>query len=154
MLVQLLYAQELPLRTPVIFGSRRPILGMFVCFAADASRFQLRVTDALKGRTVLDNMTRSPIIVPPDITVANLIDNWVYKHSFEFFPVVDAGRLIGSVSLQEVKQGPHSQRERTRVGDIIASLVAGEYNRSWRERCRGAGQNAGKRKQLATGHLR
>ncbi|GBE42357.1 putative zinc metalloprotease Rip3 [bacterium BMS3Bbin10] len=94
------------------------ILGMFVRFAADASQFQLRATYALKGRTVRDYMTRSPITIPPDITVTDLIENWVYRHSFEFFPVVDAGKLIGSVSLREVRQVPPDQRDRTRVGDI------------------------------------
>jgi CBS domain-containing protein len=48
-----------------------------------------------------------------------LIDNWIYKHSFEFFPVVEDSNLIGSVSLREVRQVPPGQRERTRVGDIM-----------------------------------
>ncbi|MHA1165865.1 MAG: site-2 protease family protein [Alphaproteobacteria bacterium] len=95
------------------------ILGMFVRFTADASRAQLQATHALKGRIVRDYMTRNPIIVQPDITVTGLIDNWVYKHSFEFFPVVDAGKLIGSVSLAEVRQVPPGERERTMVGDIM-----------------------------------
>jgi len=94
------------------------ILGMFVRFAADASRFQLQAAQALKGRTVRDYMTRDPIVVAPDITVAELIDNWIYRHSFEFFPVVDGGRLIGSISLAEVRQVPAGERSKTRIGDI------------------------------------
>jgi len=95
------------------------ILGMFVRFTADASRSQLQAKQALKGRIVRDYMTLNPIIVPPGITVNDLIDNWIYKHSFEFFPVVDAGRVIGSVSLAEVRQVPPGQREKARVGDIM-----------------------------------
>jgi CBS domain-containing protein len=95
------------------------ILGMFVRFTADASRSQLQATQALKGRIVRDYMTRNPIIISPGITVTDLIDNWIYKHSFEFFPVVDAGKLIGSVSLAEVRQVPPGQREKARVGDIM-----------------------------------
>lgn len=95
------------------------ILGMFVRFTADASRSQLQATHALEGRIVSDYMTRNPIIVPPGITVSDLIDNWIYKRSFEFFPVVDAGRVIGSVSLTEVRMVPSGEREKTRVGDIM-----------------------------------
>jgi CBS domain-containing protein len=64
-------------------------------------------------------MTYNPIIVPPDITVTQLIDNWIYKHSFEFFPVVEDSKLIGSVSLREVRQVPPDRRASTRVGDIM-----------------------------------
>lgn len=95
------------------------ILGMFIRFAADTSQFQLQAAQALKGRTVDDYMTQKPIFVPPDISVAKLIDNWVYKHSFEFFPVVEENQLIGSVSLREVRQVLPDQRKRARVGDIM-----------------------------------
>lgn len=73
------------------------ILGMFVRFAADASNFQLQATTALKGKLVREYMTLSPKTVSPDMSVAELVENWIYKHSFEFFPVVEAGHLLGSV---------------------------------------------------------
>lgn len=95
------------------------IIGMFVRMAADSSRFQLQTKLALKGRLVRDYMTLDPIAVSPNINVADLIDNWVYKYSFEFFPVVDAGSLIGSVSLKEVRQVPADQRITTMVGEIM-----------------------------------
>ena len=95
------------------------IIGIFIRSAADASQFRLQTVHALIGRTVRNYMTRNPIIVPPEITISDLIDNWIYKHSFEFFPVVEDSNLIGSVSLREVRQVPPGQRERTRVGDIM-----------------------------------
>lgn len=95
------------------------ILGMFVRFAADTSRFQLQASSALKGKTVEQYMTRNPQTISPDVSVADLIDEWIYRHSFEFFPVIDGDRLIGSVSLREVRAVPPAERARTRVGDIM-----------------------------------
>jgi Zn-dependent protease len=95
------------------------IIGLFIRSAAHASQFRLQATQALIGRTVGDYMTRDPITVPPEITIADLIDNWIYKHSFEFFPVVEDSKLIGSVSLREVRQVPPDRRTSTQVGNIM-----------------------------------
>jgi len=95
------------------------ILGMFIRFAADASQFQMQTRQALTGKSVSDFMTSDPVTVSPEVTVGDLIDKWIYKHSFEFFPVVEKGRLLGSVSLREVRQVPPDRRSRTRVGDIM-----------------------------------
>jgi Zn-dependent protease/predicted transcriptional regulator len=97
------------------------IIGLFIRSAAAQSQFRLQTVHALVGRTVRDYMTRNPITIPPEITIAELIDKWIYKHSFEFFPVVEDNKLIGSVSLREVRQVPPGQRKRTRVGDIMLS---------------------------------
>lgn len=95
------------------------VLGMFIRFAADSSRYRLQTTYALKGTVVGDYMTRDPVTVDPQMSIADLIENWIYRHAFEYFPVVDQGRLIGSISLREVKMVPPAERERTRVGDVL-----------------------------------
>lgn len=102
------------------------ILGMFVRFAADSSRSQMEVKEALTGKTVRDFMTRDPIVTPPDITVADLIEDYIYKYSFEFFPVMDHGNLLGSVSLREVRQVPKEARSNTRVRDIMVPVEASQ----------------------------
>ena len=76
----------------------------------------LRVKSISWTRSWTLSSTRSPA---PDISIADLIDNWIYKHSFEFFPVVEDNKLIGSVSLGEVRPVLRDQRTRTRVSDIM-----------------------------------
>ena len=95
------------------------LLGMFIRFSADASLYQLRARRALEGVAVSDFMTREPISAPPDITITRLINDWVYKHSFEFFPVVDEEKLVGCVSLMEIKQVPMDHRDKVTVRDIM-----------------------------------
>jgi len=95
------------------------ILGMFIRFAADASNFQLQAATALKGKSVREYMTPNPKTVSPDVSVAELVENWIYRYSFEFFPVVEAGNLLGSISLHEVRAIPPGERAGTKVGDIM-----------------------------------
>lgn len=98
------------------------ILGMFVRFAADSSRAHMEAREALTGKAVRDFMARDPITAPADITVIVLIDDYIYKHSFEFFPVVENGELLGSVSLREVRTVPEKARGSTRVRDIMVPV--------------------------------
>jgi len=94
------------------------ILGLFIRFAAEASQSRVQTQHALEGEQISRVMVPHPVTVPPDATVAELIDQYVYKYAFEFFPVVDGDRLLGSVSLHEVRQVPPDQRDSTRVLQI------------------------------------
>lgn len=95
------------------------ILGMFIRFAAEASRVQLESVHALQGKRVDECMTRNPTVVDPNISVAALIEDWIYRYSYEFFPVVSDGDLLGSVSLAQVRNVASDDRQQTRVGDIM-----------------------------------
>ena len=99
------------------------ILGLFIRFAADASRAQAHTKHVLDGERVADTMTADPVCVPPDIPVVHLIEHYMYKYPFEFFPVVDNGQLIGSVSLHEVKRVPPGERCVVPVRDITRPLA-------------------------------
>ncbi|WP_422025234.1 site-2 protease family protein [Pyruvatibacter mobilis] len=99
------------------------ILGLFIRFAADASQARAETQHALEGEPLRRVMVPDPVVVAPDLTVAALIDGYIYRHAFEFFPVVEAGRLVGSVSLHEVRTVPPHARETTRVADILRPMT-------------------------------
>ncbi len=99
------------------------ILGLFIRFAADASRAQAHTKHALTGELVADTMTTNPVCVSPDLPVAHLIEHYMYKYPFEFFPVVDNGQLVGSVSLHEVKRVPPGERATIPVRQITRPLT-------------------------------
>lgn len=100
------------------------ILGMFVRFAADSSNFQAKTKNVLAQKPVRDFMTPNPVTVPAETTVADLIKNYIYHYDFEFFPVKDSGRVVGSVSLQDVKALPLDRHSNTRVRDIMKPITA------------------------------
>lgn len=98
------------------------ILGLFIRFAADASRVQVHTKHALDGELVATRMTASPVSVSPEIPIAHLIEHYMFKYHFEFFPVVDNGVLVGSVSLHQVKRVPPCERSSTPVRAIALPL--------------------------------
>lgn len=95
------------------------ILGMFIRFAADASYHQLEVSRTLADKTVRSLMTSNAVTVPPDITLDELVNKWVYRHYHEFFPVVDGDRLLGSVGREEIKQADQEKWGEVTVADVM-----------------------------------
>jgi Zn-dependent protease/predicted transcriptional regulator len=77
------------------------LIGLFLRAAAAASYRQAMVGRALAGLTVADVMNPSPIVVRSDISIAELVEGYVYARHHRWFPVVKDGILVGSVSTRE-----------------------------------------------------
>jgi Zn-dependent protease/CBS domain-containing protein len=95
------------------------LLGFFLSGAAEASRRDLDVREALQGVPVDRVMTADPIAVPPDTTVAELVEGFIYRHHHKSFPVAEHGRLVGCVSTREVAAVP---RERW-ASETVAAIA-------------------------------
>jgi predicted transcriptional regulator len=94
------------------------LIGLFVYAAAAAGFQQLITQQALRGRTVRRFMTTDPVTVPAETTVREFIDQYLYHHALDVFPVVQDGRLVGCASLHQVKQIPRENWARLRVGAV------------------------------------
>jgi Zn-dependent protease/CBS domain-containing protein len=100
------------------------LIGLFVRFAAQASYQQVLMREALRGVPVRRIMAADPITVPSGITVAQLIDDYVYRHHHSTFPVVDRGRLVGCVSMHDIKRLPRDRWSSTAVAEIMQPCSA------------------------------
>jgi Zn-dependent protease/predicted transcriptional regulator len=94
------------------------LIGLFLRNAARGSYQQLLVRRALEGERISRFMTRDPITVPPAITVAQLVEDYVLKYHFKMFPVLDNGRLVGCVTSRDIKEIPKEEWGRETVGQI------------------------------------
>ncbi|MCL4504029.1 MAG: site-2 protease family protein [Deltaproteobacteria bacterium] len=94
------------------------MIGMFLKSAAQMSYQQLLVRRALEGERISRFMTRNPVTVPPTITVAELVENYVLHHHFKMFPVVDDGRIVGCVTSGDIKAIPKEKWGEESVGEI------------------------------------
>ncbi len=79
------------------------IIGLFLQRAASASSTQFYVGQELHGEKVLKFMIKDPISVPSNITVKEFVDQYVYRSFHHFYPVVEKRKLLGYISLKEVK---------------------------------------------------
>lgn len=99
-------------------------IGLFLRSAALAS-YQHLLVDQLLGRLrVTDVMVTEPVILPPDLSVAEAIEKYFLHLGFGGFPVVSDGQVLGLVSLAQVSGCPAEQRATRRVRDIMRPLDA------------------------------
>jgi Zn-dependent protease/predicted transcriptional regulator len=94
------------------------LIGLFVRSAAQMSYRQVVVREGLRGMPVRRIMKADPIAVPAGITIAALVDDYLYRHQHKMFPVVEDGQLVGCVGLREVKTVPREQWATTTVREI------------------------------------
>ena len=95
------------------------LIGLFVRGAAQMSYQQVVVRQGLQGVPVRRIMSSEPVAVPPEITVAQLVDDYVYRHHFKMFPVVDGGRLIGCIGLRDIKELPRERWATTAIREVM-----------------------------------
>ncbi|MCL4502741.1 MAG: site-2 protease family protein [Deltaproteobacteria bacterium] len=101
-----------------IYGIWWFLIGLFLRGAAQMSYQQLLVRRALEGERISRFMTVNPVTVPPTITIAELVEDYVLHHHFKMFPVVDEGRIVGCVTSRDIKAIPKAKWGEESVGDI------------------------------------
>jgi Zn-dependent protease len=89
----------------VITGLWFVLLGWFLISAARAEAAHELLHGAFAQLHVRDVMTASPITVPADVTVEELVDDWFLRYRCSAFPVVfDGGALVGIVSPTDLQR--------------------------------------------------
>lgn len=98
------------------------LIGLFLNQAAASSRTQYYFRRELYGVPVEKFMTHEPISVPPRITIKQCIDQYLYQSHHHLYPVVDGGRLLGYISLREIKAVSSDKWETTLVQNAMVPL--------------------------------
>jgi Zn-dependent protease/predicted transcriptional regulator len=95
------------------------LLGMFLRSVSAASYQRVLVQSVLEGEPVRRFMNPNPVTVTPDMSVQDLVENYVYKYHHKMFPVVtDSQQLVGCVSTEQVKQMPKNEWNRHSLREI------------------------------------
>lgn len=105
--------------TGLIAGLWLVFIGWFIQSAAQASYQQLVVHDILQGVPVTQLMRTDVPTVPEDATVADLVHDQMMRTDERAFPVMRGDRLVGLVSLGDVRKVPQERWETTTVGAIM-----------------------------------
>ncbi len=80
---------------------------------------QVVLKKLLEGEPVRRFAQVRVVTVPPDLSLQDLVEGYVYQHHFNAYPVVEHGVLRGIVTLREVKSVPPEDWGRTRVADVL-----------------------------------
>lgn len=93
-------------------------IGWFLQNAAQQSYQQLMIRRFFEGVRVGQLMEPEPPTISPDLTVDELVDA-LLVHNVRCFPVVENGRLVGIVTLTDVRHVPRHEWASHRVRDLM-----------------------------------
>jgi len=94
-------------------------IGWFLDNAASASYRQVQWREALRGLAASQMMTSDYGVVPPNITVSQLVQEYVLAQGHHLFLVSEEGRFKGLLTLQNIKSVPQSNWDTTQVEKIM-----------------------------------
>jgi Zn-dependent protease len=105
--------------TGLIGGLWLAIIGWFLHSAAIQSYQQVVVDDLLEGVPVSRLMQSNAPSVLPDISVSTLVHDHIIGASERAFPVVQGDRLVGMVSVEDVRKVDRTAWDTTTVSQIM-----------------------------------
>jgi predicted transcriptional regulator len=108
----------------LIGGVWLAVIGLFIRGASQSAYQQLLIRRSLEGEKVRRFMKTDPITVSPSISIEDLIDDYIYKHHFKMYPVVENSRLVGCVTLSQVKTIPKEERKDHIVKELAEACSA------------------------------
>ncbi|MGB7055744.1 MAG: site-2 protease family protein [bacterium] len=97
------------------------MIGMFLQNAARMSYQQLITRRALEGETVRNLMIKNPTTVAPSIKIKELVEDYVYRHHYKMFPVVEGENLVGCIATRQLREIPKDQWATKTVGEIAST---------------------------------
>lgn len=103
----------------IIGGIWWMLIGLFLRNASQMSYKKILIRNNLEGEPVSRFMKRDPVTVSPDISVHELVEDYIYKHHFKMFPVVDENNeLVGCVTTKDVKNVDREDWDEKTVQDL------------------------------------
>jgi Zn-dependent protease/CBS domain-containing protein len=103
----------------VINGVWWAFIGWFLSDAAVQSFRQAAIHDLLDDVPVALLMRSDAPVAPPDLPVSSLVYDFIMKTGDGAFPVVEGDRIVGMVSLEDVRKVPRDAWDTTTVGKIM-----------------------------------
>ncbi len=97
------------------------VIGMFIRFVAQNAFRQQMVRRLLSGIKVRSLM-KTPVHVPARISLSQFLQDYVYQHHHQMYPVLDGERLVGSITTSQVRNIERSQWPVTLVRDVLSPI--------------------------------
>ncbi len=99
-------------------------IGWFLHGAASQSYKRMAIDDAFAGHTVEEIMRRGGPTVPPELTLTELVHDHLVRSDEHTLPVLRDGRLVGLISLADVRGVAPAAWSSTPVSQVMRSSEA------------------------------
>ncbi len=94
------------------------LIAFFIYMGASEEENQVFIEGLLKRFRVEDIMTTDVITVGPEMSIKDLLDVILHRKHLGY-PVVDNGRLVGIVTLDDVRTVPREKFDEVKVRDVM-----------------------------------
>ena len=95
------------------------LIGWFLKNGADSSYKQTIISEALAGVSVSDIMAREVHTVDPNVSIKDVVETHFTKHKHGGFPVVKDSKLLGLVTLQDLRKISSQKWQEAKVSDVM-----------------------------------
>lgn len=95
------------------------LIGIFVRGAASSSYQQLVLKDMVEGQPVRRFMRSDPITVAPTLSIAEWVEDYIYRYHYKMYPVLDESRLLGCITVDSLQGIRREDWPSTRVADVM-----------------------------------
>lgn len=104
-------------------GILMAFVGWFLENAAVGSYRQLALVEVLSGHTVSEIMTRECPTVEPNTTIQQLVNDYVLTTGRRCFPVTTDSRVLGLITLSDIRAIPRDQWSARTVGEKMTPFA-------------------------------
>jgi Zn-dependent protease/predicted transcriptional regulator len=108
----------------LVVGFWYALLGLFLRNAARMSYQQVLLRESFEDVPVR-RLMKAPVTVPPETTLLELVEEYVYRHHHKMFPVLEEGRLIGCVTIRSLKEVPREEWGSRTVRSLLGNCEEG-----------------------------
>lgn len=96
-------------------------IGWFLQDAARTAYQQVVIREVLQDVPVSRLMTRNYHAVSPDLTLDQVVNEFVLSHDDHAFPVIDGGKLAGIICLHDIRKVPAQHRREITVRQAMST---------------------------------
>ncbi len=96
------------------------VIGWFLSNAADMSARQVELQERFRGMRVGEIMNSHPTTVHPEITLRQLVDEFILRRNLRSVPVVAGEDLVGMITLSDIRHIPQEQWDIVTVGEVMS----------------------------------
>lgn len=121
--ISIVFGADLPFfGSGLVSGLWLAFIGWFLNSASVASYQQILVEDMLEGVPVRKVMRKDPPTIDLAISVDELVDRHLMGTDERAFPVLEHGRVVGIVTIDDIRKIPRHQWSQKTAGEIMTPL--------------------------------
>jgi len=106
----------------VLNGIWLGFIGWFLLSAAQSANSQVMLESVLRGVTVGEVMNPKPTVVPANISLQRLVDEYFLPQGLRFALVMQADQLAGLITLSDIRHVPREEWGQVPVGHAMIPL--------------------------------